>query len=452
MRALGYISFGKSEQSFTKFSQKFALFCEKGNHANLGFFGDDKDINSRTEFESMISHINSTSVGYLVVIPDASHLGDSLQEQVNRILELDALHCQVVCDDENLPDPLQSAMKILSGSGTGSRRERIREGMKAKAARGLGLGKPPYGFMVQFDGSFRLIEREAEVIRSIFKMYLEENIGVRTIAQRLNEERKRTRSGNRWSMVTVRDILRNHSYIGTYQRFGLRITGNYQPVVDPADFRQVQDKMASRSPGRRQFKNESFLLSGLLYCGNCGQRMMGVLRKQAWNTKNGDRRTSEYRYYQCQSRINRNQCDYRTVKARVIEEEVVNQLRQNKLNTDQGSINLTDHEIQASASKIKSIDRRYIDYIRMAASGAVPLERIKPALKELESTKSQLKEMAAIITESGFKLDEVIESSKAKIQKENWENLELSERIKIINTLMLKATIRHGNVDVTARG
>ena len=128
MRALGYISFGKSEQSFTKFSHKFALFCEKGNHANLGLFGDDKDINSRTEFESMISHINSTSVGYLVVIPDASHLGDSLQEQVNRILELDALHCQVVCDDENLPDPLQSAMKILSGSGTGSRRERIMQG------------------------------------------------------------------------------------------------------------------------------------------------------------------------------------------------------------------------------------------------------------------------------------------------------------------------------------
>ena len=140
------------------------------------------------------------------------------------------------------------------------------------------------------------------------------------------------------------------------------------------------------------------------------------------------------------------------MKAQVIEEEIVNQLRQNKLNIDQGSINLTDHEIQASASKIKSIDRRYIDYIRMAASGAVPLERIKPALKELESTKSQLKERAAIITEGGFKLDEVIESSKAKIQKENWENLDLSERIKIITTLMLKATIRHGNVDVTARG
>ena len=49
-------------------------------------------------------------------------------------------------------------------------------------------------------------------------------------------------------------------------------------------------------------------------------------------------------------------------------EEIIGSGNRILINTPllKGSINLTDHEIQASASKIKSIDRRYIDYIRMA--------------------------------------------------------------------------------------
>ena len=34
-----------------------------------------------------------------------------------------------------------------------ARRDRIREGMRAKAARGLGLGKPPYGYRIGHDGT-----------------------------------------------------------------------------------------------------------------------------------------------------------------------------------------------------------------------------------------------------------------------------------------------------------
>ena len=49
-------------------------------------------------------------------------------------------------------------------------------------------------------------------------------------------------------MVTIRDILRNHSYIGTYHRFGLRIPASHQPIVGADEFKQVQDRMHSRTP------------------------------------------------------------------------------------------------------------------------------------------------------------------------------------------------------------
>ena len=85
--------------------------------------------------------------------------------------------------------------------------------------------------------------------------------------------------------------------------------------------------MTSRSPGRRRGRSAPFVLAGLLYCGHCGQRMMGVTRHQTWHRKDGERRRGEYRYYQCQSRINRSQCDYRTVRAAEVDDRVLAQIR-----------------------------------------------------------------------------------------------------------------------------
>ena len=58
-------------------------------------------------------------------------------------------------------------------------------------------------------------------MRYIFRLYLKDGLGIRRIARRLNEEGLRTRRDGLWSMVTVRDILRNRAYVGTYSRFGV---------------------------------------------------------------------------------------------------------------------------------------------------------------------------------------------------------------------------------------
>ncbi len=54
-------------------------------------------------------------------------------------------------------------------------------------------------------------------------------MGIRLIARRLNEEGLKTRRGGNWSMVSIRDILRNRVYLGTYSRFGVKRAG--QPYL-----------------------------------------------------------------------------------------------------------------------------------------------------------------------------------------------------------------------------
>ena len=127
--------------------------------------------------------------------------------------------------------------------------------------------------------------------------------------RRLNERGARARSGAPWNMVTIRDILRNRAYIGTYARFGIRVPGNHPPLVDQEIFRRAQERMLARRPRRGVRGAEApFLLSGLAHCSACDSLMIGVIRRRAWKRKDGSQQRVAYRYYQCQSRANRSTC------------------------------------------------------------------------------------------------------------------------------------------------
>ena len=97
---------------------------------------------------------------------------------------------------------------------------KIRESMLERALEGRSLGRASYGYRGAEDGTFEVVPHEAEVVRLIFRLYTEEGMGLRRIVQRLNGGGMPTRRGGNWSLVGVRDVLRNPAYTGTYSRFG----------------------------------------------------------------------------------------------------------------------------------------------------------------------------------------------------------------------------------------
>ena len=167
-------------------NRRFDEYCVEGGHLAAGTFPETSDNSERPRWDAMVSQIKESGLGYLVVVPSAAHLGATLEERVERVLAMDAILCKVVCDDPELPDPLQSAVSLERGT----RGERIRAGMLVKAGRGQGLGKSPYGYRLQVDGSLRIVEEEAEVVRSMFQSYADGRGGVRAVAQ--DPQRSRT--------------------------------------------------------------------------------------------------------------------------------------------------------------------------------------------------------------------------------------------------------------------
>lgn len=449
MRAIGYFTHDSSDsRSRNANEDSYKAFCTEGNHIDNGVFFDDASDPGRPQWAKMMQTIEGSGLGYIVVVPSAAHLGATLREQVRAVLDLDTMMCQVICEDPDLHDPLQSALRPKGASE--SRGEKIREGMRAKAAKGLGLGKPPYAYKIIWDGTFHVVEPEAEVVRAMFDRYSTKDGGVRAVASWLNASGFKTRRGQRWSMVTVRDILRNSAYIGTYRRFGLRLPASYEAIVDREVFRSVQEKMQGRSPVRRNPKGEPFLLSGIIYCGHCGQRMMGITRHQSWRRKDGQRARAEYRYYQCQSRINRNQCEYRTVNAVELETQVVAKARDGLASVEQPSSAPadTDGDWAATrraevASRIGSIERRFRLVVERAAAGGLNLAQLRAETVEAETALRAAQAQTELIDRGPDGMRELAGASREQLEL-LWEDLDITEQQDVLKTLVSKVTVKDG--------
>lgn len=326
MHAVGYFRERKGEKPLAEQNKAFLEFCRSNGYEAAAVFLDaSPTLDDVPGFRQMVEFLRSQRQrGFLLVaVPDLGGLGDNPTESAQRYFQLSSLGVGVVAMDgsDDLGDELLKWWAAAHKNGRLG--ERVRAAMRKKAVRGEALGRPPYGYRVGPRGRLQVVPEEGSVLRYIFRLYLKDGLGIRRIARRLNEEAIRTRRGWLWSMVTVRDLLRNRAYLGTYSRFGVRVPASHPPLILPEDFRRVQERLDQRRPKSSGRQVARFLLSGLAYCGYCENKMIGVTRRQSWQRRSdGEVRSALYRYYQCESRTNRSLCDYHTRRAEDLEEEV----------------------------------------------------------------------------------------------------------------------------------
>ena len=398
MRAIGFFRLKSQERdSLPDMEREFREYCGLNLHqpidtfASIGHHGQADD----PEYRRMMDYMMGSGSEFLVVVPSARHLGSDLESVARAMVELEGIGATVRCTDEEFPDPLQNAFQTLGVKGVSrTRSRRIKESMRARALRGQALGKPPYGYSIGPEGSFEVVRDESNVVELIFRLYTRDQQGFRLIAQHLNERSIRTRRGTNWSVVSIRDVLRNPVYTGTYTRLGMRRPRTHDAIVPPEVFRAAQELTRSRRPIGRVSNAEPFLLSGLLACGYCGNTMMGVTRRQSWKRKDGRRARGVYRYYQCQSRNNQSVCGYHTWRAPVLEGTVLGQLRHALKARAARSPHEAEHgdsEDERARSireaRVTNAERRLTQAMRRAARGELATTLLGDYLGELDAAR-----------------------------------------------------------------
>jgi len=390
-------------------NRAFLEFCKReGYQVAATFIDNTSDGAERPGFQQLIDYLkHNRTTGCAVVVDTVDRLGADAMQAARSLFQIEGLGSHVVALDGEA-DPASRLIERLGRRETGVPiGDRVKEAMRKKAIRGEVLGRPPYGYRVGPKHRLEPVPDEAAIVRYIFRLYTREGLGIRLIAGRLNEEGYRTRRDGNWSMITIRDILLNRAYLGTYTRFGVRVPGSHPALISPDDYRRVQDRMASRrtSGGARNVRQ--FLLSGLAFCGYCGNKMIGVSRHQTWTRREGGGEgTAEYRYYQCLSRTNQSTCAYHTRRADELEAEVCVQavagLEAELRDPPRAFAGPTvEHEVQRMRARLHQLDRQLEQYMQAAASHQLSRERLRElsievmqeqmeadeAINQLESTR-----------------------------------------------------------------
>ncbi len=398
MRAIAYFQTNSGQEYLQAFEEAFLDYCDRNLHQPIKTFADindDEGIDRFTQYRALIEYMRESGSNFLVVIPDASHIGSDLESVARSMVEFEGIGAKVICDDDDFPDPLQNSFQSLGIKGVSrTRSERIKESMRNRALQGRGLGKPPFGYRIGAEGTLGVVHEEAPIIELIYKLYTKDEIGLRLIAQHLNEREIPTRRGGKWNMVTIRDILRNSAYMGTYTRFGLRLPKSHEAIIPPDVFRAAQDASSARRPRGRVVNAEPFMLSGLVFCGYCDNKMMGVTRRQSWKKKDGRRSRGVYRYYQCQSRNNQGLCEYHTWRASRLEGAVLGQLKYalqvrsvDSLDSDSASEAQKNETRDIWDARVKNAERRFLQGMRRTARAELTIDVLGEYLDDLDNVR-----------------------------------------------------------------
>jgi len=144
---------------------------------------------------------------------------------------------------------------------------------------------PPYGYDKAWvlDGkrkcpTLKINEEQAEIVRLIFDMYVNQDIGAHNICHYLDSMHITPPKGDHWSANGMKDMLQNIHYIGKV-RWNWRKTVN---VVENGQIRKTQPKAKEEDQLIYDGKHEAIISEELFYAA---QEKRGKTRRVKPNTK-----------------------------------------------------------------------------------------------------------------------------------------------------------------------
>lgn len=307
MRIAAYcrVSTDKEEQLRSLEAQKefFASYARQNGHQLTGLYADEgisgTSLKKRTEFKRLMADAGLGAFD-MVAVKDISRFARNTVDFLQSIRALKAMGIQTVFLTANMTT-LGDSELVLTIFGAMAQEEsanlskRVKFGKLVSARRGR-VPQHVFGYERVDNFTLRIDPVEAETVKKIFRLYVEEGLGFRRIAQRLSAEGDATKFGGAWDAAGVRRILTNSIYCGEYvnHKYEIRdyLTGRQTPVpmeerlhhrrpewaiVSEAVFDRAQRTLRDRREkydSGESFRNGRYsarhAFSTLIRCGCCG--------------------------------------------------------------------------------------------------------------------------------------------------------------------------------------
>ena len=370
-------------------------------------------------------------------------------------------------------------------------RERSTMGKRGTAKQGrVPTGGVPYGYRIGDDGRFEVIEEQAEVVRRIFDMYVDERMGSYSIAVRLTDEGVPTQSGKMlWLQSRVHHVLGNATYTGTwvYGRYrhvstedGMKVYDQPKDtwieipvpqVVDDETWKRAQKLKKQRGSKAKRNTKVVYLLQHLLKCGECGRNFHARASWTTTSVRNGKAYTYDLstprRYYMCNGmqsmRLRCREKPY--IRAEQLEEPIWREVKRVLQNPDLIVAGIADldsqegvgmeEEIAQAERDLRSIQMEEDRAIRLFVSGKITEAQLdlqrRFITERLESARAKLDDYLVQETSGAEKrrlMEEVL--TWAREFGQGLDEVTPEERHDYLQMLVEEVIIdRDNNVDIT---
>lgn len=440
-KAVIYARYSCNAQKETSIEDQIRDCAKYAKEHDLQIIHEYKDAavsgktDKRLEFQQMMAD-SSDGLFEIVLVWAFSRFSRDQYESAIYKHQLKKNHVKVLSVTENIPDgPMGELLeKVLEAIDQYSADE-----IKVKTGRGrIGValkgkhvgGRPLLGYKVNLDKTYSINEYNAETVRIAFDWYASGK-SYSQIIDELNRQGRKTGAGKSFGKNSLHELLTNERYIGTYTYNKIpntdgprnshaskpndeiiKIKNSIPPIISDDLWDKVQRRIITNrhAPAAHKAKID-YLLSGKLFCGECGGAMVGQ------SSGNHQR----YGYYECCTKKRLRTCKKSNVKKELVEKAVINFTLEYIL-TDEVCdrlVNLAHEELlkqEDNEGKIKAIQKQQhrnetetnnmIDAIKRFGYS----EALAKALEELEHEKDALNEQldAAKFYHSNVKTKEAI--------------------------------------------
>lgn len=402
------------------------LYKKDGTRENLlGIFADEgisgTSLNRRESFKKMIEYAKKRAFD-IIYVKSVSRFARSVEDGIKVLKDLKEVGVGVYFEDCGINSLDYSKefeinlRMMLAQEESRTKSDNIKWGMLRLYEKGGWNGAPPYGYKVD-NGFLKVEPNEAEIVRKVYALFLNEGYGTGKIARYLNDNSIPTQKGTKWSQAQVATILENIIYTGLQinhvtetidinrkMRAEVEATKHIKhdfahlKIISGDIYNMVQMERKKRYDLYNNHKGHSNqqLLSCLLYCGECG----GVYKRKkrhSYRRKDGTQLDIGYEWTcQINDMYGKNRCPHRVA---LIEDEVIEQIKQEILDL-----------------KNRNMDDLFELYLKIKFNYDISEDNYNKLLKQKERT---LKEIEIL---RGDFADEIIGKDEYKEQMKELNN------------------------------
>lgn len=326
------------------------------------------------------------------------------------------------------------------------------------------------------DQKYVINEKEAESVRLIFQMY-SNGYGYNAIIDKLNSLGYVTKAGKPFGKNSLYNIINNEKYTGTFlfnqiargdshgkrnshrlkkESEIIRIPNGIPAIISKELWNRVQ-AIRQINPKGKSHNKYFYLLSGLMYCGECGYKMHG-------NPRSLGKGRPTYITYRCNHKDNNRCCHSKEVRCEYVEAFVIEELfrhffnntsipiitKQLKEKFKQDSMKKSEEYLmyQSTLKMQKKSRNNLMDAMKQSGYQKSLVEELKNVDSQIETCESFLKKFDEQNGNIPVITEEQVSSSLTKL-KEFAKTSRREEVRAMIQSYVERVTVYNDRIEVT---